>query len=335
MKQFAGLATGLKNDVFLRARLKLTLNYVLVITFILAIFSSLVYVGFSRSFQADVEGSFSSESAQISATSKASTRLLEALILTDGAILVLVAGLGYWLSGKTLYPIKQALESEKQFTADASHELRTPLAVMKTDLEVALRGDGRDINRQLVASNLEEVEKMSVIVADLLSLSRLDAGQEVFNFEKLNLSDLVTRTVNKMNSYAKLHGLTIRLEAKSPLYVRADPLKLQQAILNILRNAIDYSKVGGQVTVTVKKQARLVEVEIKDEGEGIAAKDLPHLFKRFYRAEKSRQHEGSGSGLGLTIAQAIATAHQGNISVTSVLNQGTVVRLSLPRFSIS
>lgn len=325
--------TDLKNNIFFKARLRLASYYVIIIALLLAIFSTFLYFSYAKNIQNDIEGDFPDEQAQAVIVSKTTDRLQEQLVIVDAVVVLFVGGFGYWLAGKTLKPIQKTLDSQKRFIADASHELRTPLTILKTDLEVALRSKtSTDEHSAILTSNLEEVERMRRIVEDLLMLSRIDNDQEILQFSKTDIAGLMQKSVKRMKKYAESRNVCISASAEGPVYVLGDPDKLQQALSNVLKNAIDYSKDKGEVHISLTKADRQANIVVEDNGIGISADDLTHIFDRFYRADKSRSRRQGGSGLGLPIIKWIIQKHHGNISVQSSPDKGTKLTINLPLF---
>jgi two-component system sensor histidine kinase CiaH len=335
LKRLEDWVIGLKNNLFFRARFRLTLFYLAVIAVLLIISSLVIYQRFISEITDELEGDFPSEHVQDIIVAKEIRRLRDTILFTDGTILFLIGGLAFWLAGKTLKPIQRTLEAQKRFTADASHELRTPLAIMKTTSEVTLRGKA-DVKQytQALSSNLEEVDRMNQIVENLLSLSRMDTSEENFHLSRIDLSQLVSRSIGKINSCAAIKNIQLLQVASETIFVMGDAYKLQQAFFNVLKNAIDYSNNNGKIEVSIKRCGDKAEVAIADNGIGISAKDLPHIFDRFFRADKSRSQKARGSGLGLSITKWVIQKHHGNIIVQSSLGHGTVVTVSLPAFKI-
>ncbi|MEW5706945.1 MAG: ATP-binding protein [Actinomycetota bacterium] len=328
---FEELVIELKSNLFLRARLRLALFYIGVIAALLLVFSLTLYYTSAQNIKENADGEFLSEQAQEAFIDRTVNRLQSELLLIDGAIIFLVGGLGFWLAGKTLQPIKESLDIQKRFIADASHELRTPLAIMKTSLEVALK-DARGESSGLLSSNLEEVERMNRIVEDLLVLSRIDNKQEHLTFSATNVSELILKCIRKMSTYAGRRSISITQEIEPGLFILADADKLQQAILNVVKNAIDYSNDGETIAVNLKRAGTHAIITVTDNGLGISPDDLPHVFDRFYRADKSRSRKHCGSGLGLSIAQWIIHEHRGDIVLQSSPGKGTTTTILLPLF---
>lgn len=253
------------------------------------------------------------------------------IYLVDGILLVIIGFSSYFLAGKTLKPIKEALDSQKKFSADASHDLRTPLAIITTESEVTLQNKNASTEelRSTIESNLEETKKMSKLVHDLLLISRGDDQSTLHSFIETDLHTFIENIVVKLKPQVESKGLQVNLCEYQKLLVTIDSDNFERAILNILQNAIKYTKVGS-VTIKLKTDAQKAYVVIEDTGVGIDQKDLPHVFDRFYKAEHSRS-DSSSSGLGLPIAKLIIEEHKGNIQIDSGVNKGTIVTIAIPR----
>lgn len=253
------------------------------------------------------------------------------IYLVDGILLVIIGFSSYFLAGKTLKPIKEALDSQKKFSADASHDLRTPLAIITTESEVTLQNKNASTEelRSTIESNLEETKKMSKLVHDLLLISRGDDQSTLHSFIETDLHTFIENIVVKLKPQAESKGLQVNLCEYQKLLVTIDSDNFERAILNILQNAIKYTKVGS-VTIKLKTDAQKAYVVIEDTGVGIDQKDLPHVFDRFYKAEHSRS-DSSSSGLGLPIAKLIIEEHKGNIQIDNGVNKGTIVTIAIPR----
>lgn len=335
-KQFAGWATVLKYNVFRVARLKLTLLYIGIIAVILIIFSLVLYYSLAQNIRnnLELEGEFSNEQTQESVILKTTDQLQTTIFFIDLLILLASSGLSYFLAGKTLRPIQQAMERQKQFTADASHELRTPLAVIQTNLEVSLRE--KDWNREksqvLITNTLEEVNLMTKLTEDLLILSRLENEKKDYAFKKINIARLVNNVVEKMQNLATKRRIRLSVAPLPAAFIEGDANALERLMMNIVTNALQFTPAEGSVRVTADYSNKQITIRVQDTGVGIAKEDLPHIFERFYRADKARRC-GNGTGLGLSIAQEIAHKHNGNIQIESKLGEGTIVTIILPVIS--
>ena len=229
---------------------------------------------------------------------------------------------------------QQKLEnSRKAFVANVSHELRTPLTNIKSYAETMLDSD---LDPETTESFLQvinsEADRMTRLVRDLLVLSQLDHANTGLKPEEIDISALVSDTVNTMRIEAKNRQLTLTyVPGSSTETIMADPDRIRQVIVNILSNAIKYTPAHGNVTVLCGQQKNNVYVQISDTGIGIPEKDLPMLFERFYRVDKARSREMGGTGLGLAIAKEMVEAHNGSIAIDSEYGKGTTVTIYLPR----
>ncbi|MBV8143900.1 MAG: HAMP domain-containing protein [Gammaproteobacteria bacterium] len=227
--------------------------------------------------------------------------------------------------------LQEAIEGSKQFIADASHELRTPLAVMRGELE-GLAQDrllGRE-TRETLGSVLEEVERLAEIVESLFALSRLDAGEAHAEWRPFDLAELAATTAEQMSLLATDKNLSIACDSRPGVLVEGDPARLKQVIVNLLDNAIKYTPAGGRVRLSVRREQGFAVLEVADDGIGIPAEALPHVFKRFFRVDRSRSREQGGAGLGLAIVQSICAAHGAHIEVVSGPGRGSTFRLRQP-----
>ena len=260
---------------------------------------------------------------------EAGNSLLGALIITNLTIWF-AGGFGsYYLARHTLRPIEEAHEAQSRFTSDASHELRTPLASMKVELEVALRDPNakKSEMRELLESNLEEVNRLTKLSHTLLQLSRLD--HENIVREKVDISELTALVVerfNKIDPRISVHNLR-------KLEVLANESNVEELLTILIDNALKYSPSNTTVDVTLVKQRQMSGFKVVNAGEGIPPELLPHIFNRFYRADPSRTGSAKkGYGLGLSLAKKIVELHDGELTVSSAINQDTTFQVLLPNF---
>jgi len=219
--------------------------------------------------------------------------------------------------------LKDAFQRINQFSIDVSHELKTPLTILKGETEVALRKEREKHDYQiLLMSNLEEIDRMSCIIDDLLLLSKADMKEIKLNVEEVALRDLIMDVCMDMKVVADKKNVELEASELEDIRLKGDELKLRRMLLNIVENGIKYSQVGGKVSVSSCQNNGYVKIDVKDNGIGISEEDIKYIFDRFYRADRSRKRE-SGSGLGLSISRWIAEAHQGSIEVISQPAQGS------------
>ena len=226
--------------------------------------------------------------------------------------------------------LKDAFQRINQFSIDVSHELKTPLTILKGETEVALRKEREKHDYQvLLMSNLEEIDRMSCIIDDLLLLSKADTREIKLNVEEVALRDLIIDVCMDMKVVADKKSVALETSELEDIRLKGDELKLRRMLLNIVENGIKYSHVGGKVSVSSYVNDGYAKIDIKDNGIGISEEDIKYIFDRFYRADRSRKRE-SGSGLGLSISRWIAEAHKGGIEVKSQPAQGSMFTIKLP-----
>jgi heavy metal sensor kinase len=227
--------------------------------------------------------------------------------------------------------LQRSFEEVRRFTADAAHELRTPLAAIRTEAEVALRSPRSPEQDGRVLENLlEEIERLTRLVSQLLFLCREDTGIGVGSFRPVRLDELVREVSDHMQVAAREKGVDFSVDLPAPSQVRGDPDRLRQLFFNLLDNSIKYTPPGGKVTVRSESPNGHARVIVTDTGVGIAAEHLPHVFDRFYRVDPSHSPQTDGTGLGLAICRSIAEAHGGRLEIDSELGEGTRVMLALP-----
>jgi heavy metal sensor kinase len=227
--------------------------------------------------------------------------------------------------------LEDALLNSKRFVADASHELRTPLTVMRAELE-SLASDVRQKPelREMLGSLLEEVERLTRIVEQLFALSRLDAGEAQTEWIQFDLAELAMTTAEQMGLLAEDKGITVTCYANQRVMVDGDRARLKQVVVNLLDNAIKYTPQNGRIQLRVHAVNGHAVLEVEDNGVGIPAEALPHVFDRFYRMDQIRSGDVEGAGLGLSIARAICSAHGAEIEAASSLSSGSCFRVKLP-----
>ena len=231
----------------------------------------------------------------------------------------------------TLARLEKAFEQLRRFTADASHELRTPLAMIRSVGEVGLQKDGtRAEYRDMVGSMLEEVNRLTSLIDNLLTISRADSGHIQLHRTVLPVLTLVREAAAIFEVLIEEKGLRIAVEGDENAHVEADYVFLRQAFVNLIHNAVKYSPAGAAIRVRVASAEGSVVVEIEDSGPGIPVDDQPKVFDRFYRVDKARWRESGGAGLGLSIVKWAVEAHGGQVTLDSKPDQGCTLRISLP-----
>jgi two-component system, OmpR family, sensor kinase len=226
--------------------------------------------------------------------------------------------------------LRDAFQRINQFSIDVSHELKTPLTILKGGTEVALRKE-RDSSeyRALLGSHLEEIDRMSNIIDDLLLLSKADTGKMQLSLAEVPLRDLIIEVYMDMQIFAEKKKIELLLGDVADAKIKGDELKLRRMLWNIVDNGIKYTHPGGTVEVSSLLDGGFARIDVKDTGVGIAEEDLKYVFDRFYRADRARTRE-NGTGLGLSISKWIAEAHKGGIEVESTLSLGSLFSIRLP-----
>jgi len=230
---------------------------------------------------------------------------------------------------------QKELESlRRDLVAWAGHDLRTPLSSIRVLVEALSDGfvtDPVEITNYLIQTK-KHVDNLSLLIDDLFQISQLDAGGIPLTLEPSSLSDLISDTLESFSGLANQKGIILSGSADKDVDpINIDVLWLGRAINNLVSNAIRHTPVGGLVTIYAKSDGDYVSVSVRDTGEGILTEDIPHVFERFYRGEKSRNRFGGGAGLGLAIAKGIVEAHKGNIFVESQPGHETVFKFTLPK----
>lgn len=329
-KRFADWDTGSEDKVLRKARLKLAFYYLLLLAVVLFIHGSFLCFLLGKNFERNFDTG--ADAAGAMAAREAVGILERNLISVDITVLVLGGVFGYALAKNTLKPVKRSFILERRFSADTSHELRTPLAIMKTDSEVLLRNkksNAQDL-RRLAERNLEEIDRMSKTVEDLLTLSREEKGDKVRR-GKINLSYTAGRLAERMEALAQAKKITIGLGKMEEGLVPGNRAAMERAILNIFQNAISYTPSGGNINVAVHRSGGYMTLSVKDTGIGISKKDLSRIFERFYKADFSRNTNSEGAGLGLAIVKEVVEKHGGKVKISSRLGKGTGVTVQFPR----
>lgn len=229
--------------------------------------------------------------------------------------------------------LEDALSHNRRFSADVSHELRTPLTIMRGELEhLLLQPDLQILAREAVGSALEEIGRMAKIVESLLAIARLDSGADAIDLQPADLSKLCRWVMEQMHLLAEEKQITTHT-ATTPMIALIDNSRMKQVLVNVIDNAIKYTPSGGHIELSSFIVDRTAVIEVSDTGIGVPAEELPHVFDRFFRADKARTRVSGGAGLGLSIVKAICNAHGGNITLRSADSVGTIVRIELPLYT--
>jgi two-component system OmpR family sensor kinase len=232
----------------------------------------------------------------------------------------------------TLSRLEYSVEQMKQFTASISHELRTPLTALRGEAEVALL-EARSVEeyRRVLASQLEEFDKLTQMVNQLLVLARAEAGEIHWTDQNVDLSALAASLTDQMEPIAAAKNVHLETQLAPNVIVRGDSNWLERVILNLLDNAIKFTAEDGTVRLRLASDGAQAVLRVEDTGVGIPADAIPHVFERFFRAEPSRSKHVEGVGLGLALTKWIVEQHHGQIEVRSQLDRGTCFTVRLPQ----
>ncbi len=228
--------------------------------------------------------------------------------------------------------LDESFQHVTRFTADASHELRTPLTVIHCELEAILRRSRLDLEqREALGSLLDEVVRLVRIVEGLFSLSKLDAGNAHRERVSLDLAKLAETTAEQMCLLAEEKHIQLTCATRDPVVMEGDHPRLKQVVVNLLDNAIKYTPAGGRITLSARMENGSAVLEVADTGPGVTEAALPHLFKRFYRADEAHSREVDGAGLGLSIVHSICAAHGGSVSIQNITPHGCLATVQFPK----
>jgi heavy metal sensor kinase len=230
----------------------------------------------------------------------------------------------------TLERLEHSVAEMRQFSAALAHELRTPLAALRGEIELALRVAATEEQRRVLASQIEELDKLTRLIDQVLTLARAEAGQIPLTFAPVNVSDLAASLVEQLEPVAQARGIDLRCERAGPVVAAADVGWLQRLILNLLDNAIKFTQEGGRVLLRVSADGGSARIEVSDTGIGMSPEQAGHVFERYSPADASRSAPNEGVGLGLSLVKWIVDRHHGTIAIDSRLGEGSTFTVTLP-----
>jgi signal transduction histidine kinase len=220
--------------------------------------------------------------------------------------------------------------ARKEFLSNVSHELRTPLSSIKLMLETVLEVPEQEARELFVPQALAQVDRLTALVGQLLEQARAESGQLKLALRDVDLEEVARPIVSSLEQQASNKGVSLELAALRPVRVEADPDRLAQVFVNLIDNALRHTAEGGRIRVEIDARDSDAVLRVRDTGEGIPYRDLPHIFERFYVVDRSRTRSTGGAGLGLAIVKGIVDAHGGAISAESMLGRGTAFTIRLP-----
>lgn len=236
------------------------------------------------------------------------------------------------LALKELERLRQLDELKSEFVSNVSHELRSPLSVIKSYVEALLdQVDPSDYQtqREFLTVVNDETDRLTALVSDLLDISRIESGKFEIQLSPVALSDVIQIVLTSLKAKSSRHQIAVDIPSLLPDLL-ADMDKMVQVFLNLLDNAIKFSPDGGKISIKAGVKGKMVRCDISDQGMGIAKRDIPHIFEKFYRVDNSDKYEISGTGLGLSIVKHIVESHGGKISARSKLGKGSTFTVLLP-----
>jgi two-component system sensor histidine kinase CiaH len=250
-------------------------------------------------------------------------------VIEVNIVALIIGGIvSYWFAGLALRPIEEAHNAQKRFASDASHELRTPLTNMRTENEVFLRQKdfSKDDARRQIESNLEEVQRLASLAANLLALTQYENAE--LELAPIQIKDVIAGSLNNGVQKAQKDKKISIIDNAKPAVIPGNAESLRQLLSIILDNAIKYSPAGSTVTLKSKRSTGVYTLAVSDEGQGIDEADLPHIFERLYRGDKARSGSTPGYGLGLSLAQHIAEANKATLTVVNNSKKGATFSIT-------
>lgn len=258
------------------------------------------------------------------------TNLIYTFTIVGSVMLILLYFVSRYFANRSIIPIKDAFDKQKQFIADASHELKTPLTIINTNADVLLSLNETTHHQSKWLHYIKsEAERMTRLTNDLLYLTEMDDSRTSMIFSKFNLSEAVETIILTMEAVVFEKDVALDYDIEPDLFVKGNREQIKQVVMILLDNAVKYTNARGSVTLSLKKQRNDAVLSVTNTGEGIAAQHLTRIFDRFYRTDASRGRKQGGYGLGLAIAKSIISQHKGSIYAKSVVGESTTFYVHL------
>ena len=260
-------------------------------------------------------------------------QLFKTLILIGFISLIILLLISIYLTNKSIIPIKETFEKQKQFIADASHELKTPLAIIKTNTSLILSHPDSTIKSQSKWINYinSQTDRMSELISEMLSLAKMDTAENQLPLSPINVSKVIESMILMFDAVIYENNIELETNISKNLFINGDKESLKKLFSIIMDNAIKYTDKNGNITVSLFPEKNRVKMIIRNTGEGIAPENLERIFERFYRVDSSRDRETGGYGLGLSIASSIVKQHKGKIYAKSKVGEFTSFIIEIPQ----
>ncbi len=279
------------------------------------------------------DGTYKQVLINVDAEKTIAQKFIKNLVISFSTSLIAILIASYILSRKTLKPIIESWKRQNRFIQDASHELRTPLSIIKVKQENLLENPESKIidNAEDISITLEETNRLTKLIKDLMELAKSDTDQLKLNKEEIDFDKEIKTLAGMYQDVAKTEKKTLNVDLKYNEKIYADNNKLKQLLVILMDNSIKYTKEGNDINIKTYKKDNKFVLEVEDTGIGISKEAIDHVFERFYREEKSRNRQKGGMGLGLSIAYNIVMAHRGTIKFEKNRDIGTKVIVTLPK----
>jgi heavy metal sensor kinase len=231
----------------------------------------------------------------------------------------------------TLARLEHSVGEMRQFSAALAHELRTPLAALRGEIELSLRRSGHDAAEQAtLASQMEELDRLARLIDQILTLARAESGQIRLTFAPVDVGELAASLVEQLEPVAQARTIDLKCERNGTVLVNGDAGWLQRLLLNLLDNAIKFTREGGKVVLRVSREHGRARIDVRDTGIGMSPEVTPHVFERFFQADPARSSSTDGAGVGLSLVKWIVDRHEGTIAVQSRIGEGSTFTIRLP-----
>ncbi|MDO4535700.1 MAG: HAMP domain-containing sensor histidine kinase [Clostridium perfringens] len=260
-------------------------------------------------------------------------QLFKSFLLVGTLSLIILFIISMYLTNKSIKPIKETFEKQKQFIADASHELKTPLTIIKTNTSLVLSNPDDTVKNQAKWINYinSQTDRMSKLIDEMLSLAKLDAQQNNMYLTTINISKIIESMMLMFDAIIYENDINLETNISKDIFIHGDKESIKKLFSILMDNAIKHTNKNGNLSIKLFTDKNKVKIIVKNTGKGIASENLEKIFDRYYRADNSRVRETGGYGLGLAIAKSIVQEHRGKIYARSIINKDTSFIVELPR----